>query len=155
MALGLWKSAAAAATIVASLGAASSALAEMVTKTSPHSVPATVEKFSAAVDKAGAKVFATIEHAKGAASIGETLRPTTLVIFGNPKVGTPAMASAQTMGLDLPLRVLFYEDASGATQVVYHAPKSVAAAHGLDADHKAVKVMTGALDKLTSAAIAN
>lgn len=128
--------------------------AEMVTQTSPHPVVATMDRLEAAVENAGATVFARVDHTAGAVSIDADLRPTQLLIFGNPKIGTPAMQDAQTAGLDLPLRVLVLEDAQGTTQVVYHAPADLAEAHGLPADAPYLKMMAGALAKLTGAAIA-
>lgn len=138
-----------------SVGAALPAAAEMITKTSPHTVEVTIDRLAAAVEGAGATVFARVDHAAGAAKIGSELRPTTLLIFGNPKLGTPAMLDAQTAGLDLPLRVLAYADSEGAVHVTYHAPATLAATHGLPSDAKYIQMMTGALDKLTSAAIAS
>lgn len=80
----------------------------LVTRTSVHDFATTLENARATIDKRGFKTFAVIDHSAGAASIGETLRPTTLIIFGNPKGGTPLMQSAQTMGIALPLKMLVY-----------------------------------------------
>lgn len=134
--------------------ASAPAHAEMIAKTSPHSVADTMDRLEAAVTGAGATVFARIDHAAGAASIDAELRPTQLLIFGNPKLGTPAMQAGQTAGLDLPLRVLAYADAEGVVHVTYHAPTTLVAAHNLPADAPYIAMMTGALDKLTGAAIA-
>jgi uncharacterized protein (DUF302 family) len=128
--------------------------ADLIDKTSPHSVKVTMDRLQAAVEGAGATVFARIDHAAGAAKVELELRPTELLIFGNPKLGTPAMLDGQTAGLDLPLRVLSYADDEGIVHVTYHAPSSLAGAHGLPADAKYIKMMTGALDKLTAKAIA-
>lgn len=128
--------------------------ADMIEKVSPHSVAVTIDRLAAAVEGAGATVFARVDHAGGAAKVDMELRPTELLIFGNPKLGTPAMLDGQTAGLDLPLRVLAYADAEGVVHVTYHAPASLAASHGLPADAKYIKMMTGALDKLTTKAIA-
>lgn len=137
------------------LGSALPALAaERITKTSPHSVADTLDRLEAAVTEAGATVFARVDHAKGAQGVDMELRPTSLLIFGNPKLGTPAMLDSQTAGLDLPLRVLAYEDADGNVQVVYHDPAELAEDHGLPMDAEYLTMMTGALDKLTSKAVA-
>lgn len=128
--------------------------ADMISKISPHSVPVTVDRLAAAVEGAGATIFARVDHAAGAASVDMELRPTELLIFGNPKLGTPAMLDGQTAGLDLPLRVLAYADAEGVVHVTYHNPTELAEAHGLPADAKYIAMMTGALDKLTSKAVA-
>jgi uncharacterized protein (DUF302 family) len=128
--------------------------AEMITKTSPSSVEVTLDRLEAAVTGAGAKVFARIDHAKGAASVDEELRPTQMLMFGNPKLGTPLMQAQQSAGLDLPLRVVAYEDADGHVQLSYHAPDSIAATHGVASDAPVIGKMTGALDALTNKAIA-
>ncbi len=128
--------------------------AEMIAKTSPHSVSETMDRLEAAVTAAGATVFARVDHAAGAMKVEQELRPTQLLIFGNPKLGTPAMQDAQTAGLDLPLRVLADADAEGVVHVTYHAPSSLVAEHGLPADAAYPKMMTGALDKLTGKAVA-
>lgn len=130
------------------------ASAELIHKTSPHSVSDTMDRLAAAVEGAGATVFARVDHAGGAASVEMDLRPTELLIFGNPKLGTPAMLDGQTAGLDLPLRVLAYADAEGVVHVTYHDPATLAADHGLPGDAQYIKMMTGALDKLTSKATA-
>lgn len=126
---------------------------DMITITSPHSVADTIDRLEQAVQGAGATVFARVDHAAGAAKIDAELRPTQLLVFGNPQIGTPAMQASQTMGLDLPLRVLAYENEAGETVVVYHAPASVADAHGVDASAPFVQKMTGALNKLTAKAV--
>ncbi|WP_138923721.1 DUF302 domain-containing protein [Sulfitobacter sp. BSw21498] len=130
------------------------AAAEIVTKTSPHSVPETIDRLESAVTEAGATVFARVDHAEGAANVEMELRPTMLLIFGNPQLGTPAMLDGQTAGLDLPLRVLAYADDSGMVHVSYHDPATLAADHGLPADAEYLTKMTGALNKLTDKAIA-
>ena len=130
------------------------AAAEVIHKMSPHSVSDTMDRLAAAVEAAGATVFARVDHAGGAAKVDMELRPTELLIFGNPKLGTPAMLDAQIAGLDLPLRVLAYADAEGMVHVTYHDPATLAATHGLPADAKYIQMMTGALDKLTSKAVA-
>ncbi|OAN95604.1 DUF302 domain-containing protein [Sulfitobacter geojensis] len=127
---------------------------DLIDKVSPHSVTQTMDRLAAAVDAAGATVFARVDHAAGAAKVDMDLRPTELLIFGNPKLGTPAMLDGQTAGLDLPLRVLAYADGEGVVHVTYHAPATLAKTHGLPAEAKYIQMMTGALDKLTSRAIA-
>ena len=77
----------------------------------------TLANLQASIDSKGFKTFAVIDHAKGAASVDADLRPTTLVIFGNPKGGTPLIQSSQTMGIVLPLKALVYENADGSVTV--------------------------------------
>lgn len=118
---------------------------------SPHSVEQTADNLVAAVEKAGAKVFARIDHAAGGKSVDMEIPANQVVIFGNPKLGTPVIRDAPEAGLDLPIRVAIIETDDG-TILVYHAPASLAAAHGLPADHPSIGKMTGALKNLTAKA---
>lgn len=142
------------ATLTGYAALAAPALAELISKPSPHSVDETMDRLESAVTGAGATVFARIDHAAGAAKVDMELRPTQLLVFGNPKLGTPAMLDAQSAGLDLPLRVLAHADADGSVHLTYHSPQSLGETHGLPADAQYLKMMTGALDKLTSKAVA-
>ncbi|MEM7497758.1 MAG: DUF302 domain-containing protein [Pseudomonadota bacterium] len=132
---------------------AGSAGAGMVTVESPHSVAETIDRLAAAVEKAGATVFARVDHGAGAARVGQPIGASQLLIFGNPKLGTPVISAAPTAGLDLPLKVLAYEGPDG-TVMVYHDPADLSASHGVPEDHPAIGKMTGALGKLTGAAAA-
>jgi len=127
--------------------------ADLITKPSTHSVSETIDRLAAAVKAAGAKVVARVNHSGAAASVGMKLRPTQMLMFGNPKLGTPAMQAGQTAGLDLPLRVLAYQDENGQVFVVYHNPAELSATHGIPADAAVLKKMAGALDKLTNKAV--
>lgn len=124
----------------------------LVTIKSAHDVSTTIDRLAAAVDKAGGTVFARVDHAAGAAGVGLELRPTELLIFGNPKLGTPAMQAAQTMGMDLPLRAVAWQDEAGDVHLSYTDAATMAARHGIPADAEVVAKMTGALGKLTGAA---
>jgi uncharacterized protein (DUF302 family) len=125
---------------------------DFVTKTSPHDVATTMDRLAAAVEGAGATIFARVDHAAGAAKVGEELAPNQVLIFGNPKLGTPMMQSAPSMGLYLPLKVQVYQAADGSVMVAYRSMDSLAAAHG--ADSPALAKAAGALDKLTGKAVA-
>src|SRR5215470_8268664 len=81
----------------------------------------TMNRLEAEVKARGMTVFAHIPHAKGAAAVGVQMRPNDLLIFGNAKVGTPLMQSAPTIGIDLPLRILVWQDADGATWLSYNS----------------------------------
>ncbi len=106
----------------------------------------TLHRLDTAVQAAGMTVFARIDHAAGAMQAGLELRPTTLLIFGNARGGTPLMRAAQTMGIDLPLRALIWDDASGKTWLSYNEPAWLAARHGLDPDqYPAVAAIAKAL----------
>jgi uncharacterized protein (DUF302 family) len=100
---------------------------------SPLPVKESVDKLVHLVESKGLTVFCRVDHAAGAAAAGMQLRPTTLVIFGNAKGGTPLMQAAQTIGIDLPLKVLAWEDASGQTWLGYNDPVWLAERHGIQA----------------------
>lgn len=103
----------------------------LTTNRSRGSVKVTIDRLEAALRESGVNVFARIDHAAGAASVGMQLRPTEVLIFGNPKAGTPLMQANQTIGLDLPLKVLAWEDAEGGVWVSYNDPVWLARRHGL------------------------
>ena len=124
-----------------------------VVKNSPHTVPVTVAKLNSAIESAGASVAAVVDHAEAAKKAGMELPPTTLVIFGNPKLGTPLMQHNRQMGIDLPMRVLVWQDGD-ATKIGYVSPESMASDYGIAADNASIRKMIGALDKLTNAATA-
>lgn len=126
----------------------------LMVRTSPHDVPTTVQRLAAAVTSRGAKIVATVDHAAAAEASGLSLRPTVLVLFGNPKLGTPLMQSEQTVGLDLPLRVLVWQDAAGATQVGYAPPSVIASRHGIEDQGELIEKMAGALSAITAEATA-
>jgi uncharacterized protein (DUF302 family) len=142
-----------AAMTVAFVVAAGAARAELVRKQSPYSVADTADRFEKVVKGKGLTVFAKIDHAAGAKKVKMDLRPTVLIIFGSPKVGTPLMQAQQTLGLALPLKVLAWEDAGGKVWLAYEAPADMAAAHGVPKDHPVIKKITGALGAFTDAAV--
>jgi uncharacterized protein (DUF302 family) len=112
-------------------------------------------RLEAEVRAKGLTVFAHVDHAAGAAAVGLTLRPTDLLIFGNAKGGTPLMQSVQTVGIDLPLKVLVWQDAAGKTWLSYNDPAWLAKRHGLPADIGAtVKAVSDMLKAVTAAATA-
>ncbi len=113
----------------------------------------TMDRLEAALRASGVTIFARIDHAAGAAEVGETLRPTELLIFGNPKAGTPLMQAGQTIGIDLPLKALVWQDAAGKTQVSYNEPDWLAMRHGLGPELAGtIAAMTGMLAKLAKLA---
>ena len=91
----------------------------------------TMDRFEAEVKARGMTVFARIDHAAGAVAAGLSLRPTELLIFGNAKAGTPLMQAIQSIGIDLPLKVLVWQDPSGDTWLSYNDPAWLAQRHGL------------------------
>jgi uncharacterized protein (DUF302 family) len=88
-------------------------------------------RLDAAVVERGLTVFARIDFAADAAAVGMHLRPTRLLVFGNPRAGTPLLAAAPTAGIDLPLKVLIWEDAQGRVTVGYNSPAWIGARHGV------------------------
>jgi uncharacterized protein (DUF302 family) len=96
---------------------------------SAHPAKATMDRLEDVVKQRGLVVFARIDHAAGAARIGKTLRPTELLIFGNPQGGTPFMECAQSVGIDLPLKALVWEDAAGKVWISYNEPAFLAQRH--------------------------
>ena len=119
---------------------------------SQQSFDATLADLTSAIDEKGFRTFAVIDHAAGAASIDAELRATTLVIFGNPKGGTPLLQAAQTIGIDLPLKALVYENADGDVVIAMTDIKKVVAHHGLDPASKRATAISGVLQGLADAA---
>jgi uncharacterized protein (DUF302 family) len=110
----------------------------------------TMNRLEAEVKAKGLTVFAHVDHAAGAKEAGLPLRPTDLLIFGNAKGGTPLMQAEQTIGIDLPLKALVWQDASGATFLSYNDPHFLAQRHGLDDATKAtIEALSGALKAVT------
>jgi uncharacterized protein (DUF302 family) len=122
----------------------------IVTKISPRSVADTVTRFTGLLSAKGVKLFAVIDQSAEARQAGLRLRDTTLVIFGNPAAGTPVMDAAPLAALDLPLKVLVWDDA-GQTKVTYYAPAALAARYQLRAD---LEGNLAAINPLTDALIA-
>jgi uncharacterized protein (DUF302 family) len=120
-----------------------------VTKLSAHSVPETVTRFTELLAAKGVKQFAVIDQRAEAEQAGLELRATTLVVFGNPKAGTPVMAAAPMSALDLPLKVLIWDD-DGQTKVSYTSPAELARRYQLSAD---LAANLAAISALTSALV--
>ncbi len=106
---------------------------DIVTKASHRSVTDTVSALTSMISAKGMKLFAVIDQSAEARDAGLSLRETTLVIFGSPAAGTPVMAAAPLAALDLPLKVLVWDD-GGQTMVTYTAPEALAARYGLSAE---------------------
>ena len=106
----------------------------IVDRPSNHSVDETVEKLKGILQSKGVTLFATIDHSGEAAKVGMKMRPTKLLIFGNPKGGTPLMLAAPSSAIDLPLKILVWEDEQGKTWVSYNSPAYLQKRHGFPAD---------------------
>jgi uncharacterized protein (DUF302 family) len=127
----------------------------LISKRSGFGPEETMKRLEAEVKAKGLTVFAHVDHAAGAATVGLPLRPTDLLIFGNAKGGTPLMQSVQSIGIDLPLKMLVWQDAEGVTWVSYNDPAWFAHRHGLDDSTKAtVSALTGALNAIATGATA-
>jgi uncharacterized protein (DUF302 family) len=123
--------------------------------TVPSAVPVseTVDRLAAAAEGAGMQVFARVDHAAGAAEVGMPLRPTELILVGNPRGGTPLMQDGQTAGIDLPLRALAWEDADGRVWVTTNDAAWIAARHGLgEASAAAVAAVSAGLARIVAEA---
>ena len=107
-----------------------------------------VNRLDAALVAKGITLFARVDHASGAAEVGLKLRPTTVLIFGNAKAGTPLMQAEQTIGIDLPLKILVWEDAAGTAWLTYNDPAWLARRHGID---PATQPTVGAMATLLAA----
>jgi uncharacterized protein (DUF302 family) len=128
----------------------------LISLSSSHGPKDTMDRLAAEITARGMTVFARVDHAAGAADAGLPLRPTELLIFGNAKGGTPLMQSDQTIGIDLPLKALVWQDASGRTWLSYNDPGWLAKRHGLGAEvDPAVKVMAAALNAIATKATAS
>jgi uncharacterized protein (DUF302 family) len=121
----------------------------VVTKMSPRSVPDTVKRMKDILESKGVKLFDVIDQRAEARLVGLDLRETTLVIFGSPVAGTPVMESSPLSALDLPLKILVWDN-EGSTNVSYYPPDEIAARHHLDAD---LEKNLSAIDALTDALI--
>jgi uncharacterized protein (DUF302 family) len=113
---------------------------------SSHGPKETMDRLIAAVTSRGMTVLARIDHAAAAVKAGMELRPTEVVLFGNPRAGTPLMQAAQTIGIDLPLKALVWQDADGKTWFAYNDPKWLAKRHqALVGTERSLGAMTDAL----------
>ncbi len=115
---------------------------------------ATMDRLEAEIRAHGMNVFDRIDHAAGAPEAGVELRPTELIIFGNARGGTPLMQSVQTLGIDLPLKALVWEDASGTTWLSYSEPSWIAHRHGVANAEPVVSKMSSALSAMSGVAAA-
>ena len=127
----------------------------MISKKSKFSVKVTLDRLEDVVKKKGFKIATRWSHDKGAKGAGIPLRPTELLIFGNPKVGSHFFTSNQTAGSDLPMKALAWKDKNGQVWLTYNDPAYIAKRHGIDDRAKIKNKMTGALNKFTNIATGN
>lgn len=126
----------------------------IVSLKSSHSVSATLDKLEAILKEKGMNVFARVPHSEGAKKAGMELRPTELLLFGNPKVGTPLMQCSQTVAIDLPQKALAWQDKDGQVWLSYNDPQYLNQRHGLDDCAEVLKKVSGALNNFATAATA-
>jgi len=121
---------------------------------SAHPVSQTADRLEAALKAKGMTVFNRIDHAAGAAKVGQQLRPTELVIFGNPKIGSRLMQCDQGTAIDLPMKALIYEGADGKTRLAYNSPVWLASRHDLAGCQQVLDKVAKALHNFAAAATA-
>ena len=117
----------------------------LIVHSGSHGPAETADRLVAALTKQGMTVLARIDHAAAAAKVGMSLRPTEVLIFGNPRAGSPLMQAAQTMGIDLPLKALVFEDGEGKTWIAYNDPNWLAARHHIGGAERTLENMSAAL----------
>jgi uncharacterized protein (DUF302 family) len=125
----------------------------LITLRSSYGPEETLNRLEADIKARGLTVFARVDHAAGAAAVGMPLRPTALLVFGNAKGGTPLMQAVQTIGIDLPLKFLVWQDASDVTWLSYNDPAWIAKRHGAGRETEpVVRALTGALEAIAKKA---
>ncbi len=123
-------------------------------KQSPYSVAETESRFVSLIEAKGLNVFATVDHAQNAESAGLNLPPTRVVIFGNPQLGTPLMQCAPSIAIDLPQKMLIWEEESGQVQIAYNDPRYLGGRHRLgNCGNNVIQQIAGALDNFSDATI--
>ncbi len=125
---------------------------DFITKKSSNSVAVSMDRLENALKLKGVGIVARVDHAAAAQKADLKLRPTQVLIFGNPKLGTPLMHSNQQIGLDLPLKVLAWEDAKGQAWLTYEKPDEMGERHGVKEPAEILKKMAGVLDAVTTEA---
>ncbi|MCU7799642.1 MAG: DUF302 domain-containing protein [gamma proteobacterium symbiont of Lucinoma myriamae] len=121
----------------------------LVVKPSTYSVAETLDRMETIMKKKGITIFTRINHAKGAKGVGIDLEPTELLIFGNPKLGTPLMLSQPKAAIDLPLKAIAWKDKEGKVWLAYNSPDYIAKRHAINDTPAVIKKMTGALNKFS------
>jgi uncharacterized protein (DUF302 family) len=119
---------------------------------SSHDVKITADRLENILRAKGMVVFIRVNHTEGAQKVGKTLRPTEVIIFGNPKIGTPLMQCSQSVAIDLPQKALIWEDKMGQVWLSYNNPKYLAKRHGIKECVEVLKKIENALSNFTNAA---
>jgi uncharacterized protein (DUF302 family) len=142
-----------AASILCAVAGAANAADGLIELKSAHSAAETGTRLVAAIEARKLTLFARIDHAAGAKKIDKTLRPTEVFIFGNPNGGTPLMECAQSMGIDLPLKMLVWQTADGSVMLGYNDPAWLAKRHGAPCEQP-VSNIAKALDGIAKGVVA-
>lgn len=124
----------------------------LVTLESKFTVKETLDRLAAALDQRGIKVAARVDHAAGAKAVGLDLPPTEVLMFGNPKLGTPLMQANPAIAIDLPLKVLAWQDQAGKVWIGYTSPGALKARHAITGQDETFAAMTGVLQGLAKSA---
>ena len=124
----------------------------MISKKSAYSVKETIDRLEAVLKKKGITIVTRWSHSDRAKAVNIPLRPTELLLFGNPKLGSNMFTSKQTAGIDLPMKALAWEDENGQVWLTYNDPAYIAKRHGITDRAKVVAKMTAALDKFSTLA---
>ncbi len=124
----------------------------LISVKSAHDVKTTADRLENVLKAKGMTVFARIDHALGAVRVGKSLAPTELVIFGNPKIGTPLMQCSRTVAIDLPQKALIWKDGKGVVWLTYNDPVYLMKRHGLQDCKKIISKVSGALKNFAKAA---
>ena len=119
---------------------------------SDNDVKSTADKLEKILGEKGMTVFGRVNHGAGAQKVGVELRPTELIIFGNPKVGSPLMACAQSVAIDLPQKMLIWEDQNGTTWLAYNDPSYLVTRHSIKGCDEVIAKVSGALNNFATAA---
>lgn len=145
------------ATMVTALATSALAVDGLVTKPSAHSVNATIEKFEAAVKKRGFIVFTRLDHAAAAESVGLKMPRATVIVFGNPRLGTPVFLKTPTVAIDLPPKAMVWEDSNGKVFLSYNSAQflygSIYVRHGVESDKAVAEKVEATLAAIAEEAL--
>jgi len=138
--------------LLVSLVGTSYAAQGLIEKTSAYPVDETVRRVEGLLERKGIHIFAVVDHKKNAQGAGLELNDEVLIVFGNPRLGTPLMQSNPTVGIDLPMKILVWRDAAGQVRVAYNDPAYLVRRHGIADRGEVVAKMSAALRRITDAA---
>lgn len=141
--------------VALSLMATAAAAQAITAMESKFAVKETADRLAAELDKRGIKIAARIDHAAGAKAAGLDMPPTEVIMFGNPKLGTPLMLAQPSVAIDLPMKMLIWQDKTGKVWIGYTAPSALKDRYQITGQDEPLKSMAGALDGLAKAASGN